>query len=237
MANASKKVLGAGFNALFEGLNADIKTYEDEEHTKLTKGVQELDIDLVVPNPDQPRKHFDEDALQELAHSIGNFGILQPLLVCKVGGIYSLVAGERRYRAAKLAGLKQVPVIIKNFTDQERKEIALIENLQREDLNPIEEAYAIKALMDEYRVTQEEIASRLGKSRPAIANTLRLLTLCEEVIDMVREGRLSQGHARALVPLKDVATQISYAKAAADKKLSVRLLEMMVISEVLGVVN
>ena len=134
-------------------------------------------------------------------------------------------------------GIKQVPVIIKNFTDQERKEIALIENLQREDLNPIEEAYAIKALMDEYRVTQEEIASRLGKSRPAIANTLRLLTLCEEVIDMVREGRLSQGHARALVPLKDVATQISYAKAAADKKLSVRQLEMMVQAHLHGEVK
>ena len=228
MANASKKVLGRGFNDLFSGLDIDVNTYEDEEHTRLSKGVEELDINLVIPNKDQPRKHFDEEALAELSHSIKNFGILQPLLVCKVNGIYSLVAGERRYRAAKMAGLSKVPVIIRNFTDQERKEIALIENLQREDLNPIEEAVAIKALMDEYAVTQEELAMRLGKSRPAIANSLRLLTLCPEVIEMVREGRLSQGHARALVPLKNVATQISYAKAACDKKLSVRQLEVMV---------
>ena len=228
MANASKKVLGAGLNDLFNELNVDIKTYEDEEHTRLSKGVTELDINLIIPNKDQPRKHFDEDALHELANSIRNFGVLQPLLVCKVNGTYSLVAGERRYRASKMAGLSQVPVIIKNFTEQERQEIALIENLQREDLNPIEEAVAIKALMDSYDVTQEQLAVRLGKSRPAITNSLRLLTLCPEVIEMVRDGHLSQGHARALVPVKNVATQISYAKAACDKRLSVRQLEVMV---------
>lgn len=228
MANASKKVLGAGLNDLFSELREDIKTYEDEGRTRLSKGVEEIDINLIDTNPDQPRKTFDDEALHELANSIRNFGVLQPLIVCKVGGRYIIVAGERRYRASKIAGLHAIPVIVKNFTEQERKEIALIENLQRQDLNPIEESLAIRALMDEYHVTQEQLALRLGKSRPAITNALRLLSLCPEVIEMVKEGRLSAGHARALVPVKTVSVQIAYAKAAADKGLSVRALEAMV---------
>ena len=166
---------------------------------------------------------------QELAASIKNYGVIQPILVTELGdGKYELIAGERRMRASMLAGLSTIPCIVKSFTESDRAEIALIENLQREDLNPVEEAKAYRALMDKSGMTQEELANKLGKSRPAIANSLRLLTLSPNVLELVEAGRLSAGHARTLAVIKDQKVQESYAKAAADKKMSVRQLERMV---------
>lgn len=215
-----KSGLGAGLGALFGSFDEDI--------TSLGDSVSELNISQVITNPNQPRKAFDEQSLFELSESIKNVGVIQPILVCQADDKYVIVAGERRYRACVMAGLDKVPVIIKNFSEKECKEIALIENLQREDLNPIEEATAMKALADDFDLSQEELAARLGKSRSAVANTIRLLNLNEAVMDMVRNNRLSAGHARALVPIKDASVQIKYAKAACDKKMSVRELENLV---------
>ncbi len=217
---------GLGLGALFSDYTADITTYD--VNGDLNKGVEEMDIELIIPNPEQPRKNFDEDLLNELAISIKRYGVIQPITVVKNGLKYIIIAGERRYRACKIAGLKKIPVIIKDYTEKECKEIALIENLQREDLNPIEEAVAFRKLIDEYNLSQEELANNLGKSRPAIANSLRLLTLHPQVQKLVVDGRLSAGHARCLVSIKDYDAQIKYANAAADKKISVRELEMMV---------
>lgn len=217
---------GLGLGALFSDYTADITTYD--VNGDLNKGVEEMDIELIIPNPDQPRKNFDEDLLNELAISIKRYGVIQPITVVKNGLKYIIIAGERRYRACKIAGLKKIPVIIKDYSEKECKEIALIENLQREDLNPIEEAVAFRKLIDEYNLSQEELANNLGKSRPAIANSLRLLTLHPQVQKLVVDGRLSAGHARCLVSIKDYDAQIKYANAAADKKISVRELEMMV---------
>lgn len=196
-----------------------------------TKGeaVTQIESKLIDTNPNQPRKHFDEDALNELAVSIKNYGVIQPILVCpKEGGRYELIAGERRLRASKMAGLSFIPAIVKRFTQSEMAEIALIENLQREDLNPIEEARAYRSLMEKYGFTQEELADKLGKSRPVIANSLRLLSLNPVVVEMVETGRLSAGHARCLASIKDMGVQATYALAACDKQLSVRQLENMV---------
>lgn len=196
-----------------------------------TKGeaVTQIESKLIDTNPNQPRKHFDEDALNELAVSIKNYGVIQPILVCpKEGGRYELIAGERRLRASKMAGLSFIPAIVKRFTKSEMAEIALIENLQREDLNPIEEARAYRSLMEKYGFTQEELADKLGKSRPVIANSLRLLSLNPVVVEMVETGRLSAGHARCLASIKDMGVQATYALAACDKQLSVRQLENMV---------
>lgn len=191
--------------------------------------VTQIESKLIDTNPNQPRKHFDEDALNELAVSIKNYGVIQPILVSpKDGGRYELIAGERRLRASKIAGLSFIPAIVKKFTESEMAEIALIENLQREDLNPIEEARAYRALMENYGFTQEELADKLGKSRPVIANSLRLLSLNPVVIEMVETGRLSAGHARCLAAIKDMGVQATYALAACDKQLSVRQLENMV---------
>ena len=191
--------------------------------------VTQIESKLIDTNPNQPRKRFDEDALNELAASIKNYGVIQPILVCpKDGGRYELIAGERRLRASKIAGLSFIPAIVKRFTESEMAEIALIENLQREDLNPIEEARAYRSLMEKYGFTQEELADKLGKSRPVIANSLRLLSLNPVVVDMVEAGRLSAGHARCLASIKDMSVQATYALAACDKQLSVRQLENMV---------
>lgn len=196
---------------------------------KVKDGVRIIKIDSIETNPDQPRTRFDQAALQELAASIKNYGVIQPILVTELGdGKYELIAGERRMRASMLAGLSTIPCIVKSFTESDRAEIALIENLQREDLNPVEEAKAYRALMDKSGMTQEELANKLGKSRPAIANSLRLLTLSPNVLELVEAGRLSAGHARTLAVIKDQKVQESYAKAAADKKMSVRQLERMV---------
>lgn len=208
-------------------VDSELTTYDKEG--KLNEGVEIMALSKIITNPNQPRKKFDQNLLEELAASIKNYGVIQPIIVCPVGDdTYEIVAGERRYRASKLAGNTTVPVIVKKLSSKQRKEIALIENLQRQDLNPIEEAQAYKALIDEYGFTQEQLADRLGKSRPVITNSLRLLNLNPVVIDMVINGRLSAGHARCLSSIKDYIVQNTYAIAACDKQLSVRQLEIMV---------
>ena len=209
--------------------NSIDRTLDIDSDKKTNEGVEIMSVTKIVANPNQPRKKFDETALEELAVSIKNVGIIQPIVVCPTGDdTYVIVAGERRFRANKIAGNTTIPVIIKNYTRKQIKEIALIENLQRQDLNPIEEAQAYKSLIDEYDFTQEQLAQRLGKSRPAITNSLRLLNLNPVVIDMVISGRLSAGHARCLSSIKDYIVQNTYAIAACDKKLSVHQLEVMV---------
>lgn len=222
-----KKGLGTGLGALFNGYDESEFNYNRQENVT-TSGVEELDVKLIITNPNQPRKVFNEDLLQELAQSIKNYGVIQPITVVKKDDKYIIVAGERRFRASLLAGLKKIPAIIKEFDEKERKEIALIENLQREDLNAIEEAVAMRSLIDEYGLSQEQLAERLGKSRPAVTNALRLLNLTSEVRQLVIDGRLSAGHARCLIPIKDFEVQKRYALAAADKGMSVRELELMV---------
>ena len=222
--------LGRGFAALISDMreldSPEIATYD--EKGQLAKGVNEIAIDLVHANPNQPRKTFNEESLNELAESIRNHGILQPLVVTKIGEYYRIVAGERRFRAAKRAGLGTIPVIIKELTEQEVREIALVENLQREDLNPMEESEALYNLLTENNLTQEALAHAIGKSRPAVANSLRLLTLPVEVQAMVRELTLSTGHAKVLVAVKPSEMQIALAKEVIEKKYSVRDLEMRI---------
>lgn len=187
-----------------------------------------LPLDEIIPNKDQPRKTFDEESLRELADSILQHGVLQPLLVRPLpGGGYQLVAGERRYRASRIAGLKEVPVVVKELTDTETMEIAIIENLQREDLNPIEEAEGLQALIDRCGFTQEDVAASIGRSRPAIANSLRLLKLPEDVREMTKNGQISAGHARALLAFENPALISEAARQAVEKNLTVRDLERM----------
>lgn len=185
-------------------------------------------ITKVEPNREQPRKNFDEDALQELSDSIKQYGLLQPILVQDRKDYYEIIAGERRWRAAKMAGLKEVPVIIRNYTEQEIVEISLIENIQREDLNPIEEAQAYKRLLTEFNLKQDEVAERVSKSRAAVTNSIRLLKLSEEVQNMVVEEMISTGHARALLAVEDAKEQYELAQRIFDEKLSVRDVEKLV---------
>ncbi len=187
-----------------------------------------LKISDIEPNRNQPRKEFNEDALVELADSIKKYGIIEPLVVTKKGKMYEIIAGERRWRAARLAGLKEVPVIIGNYTDKERMEVALIENLQREDLNPIEEALAYQSLIEEYQLKQDEVAERVSKSRSTITNSLRLLNLSEKVRQMVVDDMISTGHARALLAISDPDVQYETALTVFDEGLSVRDTEHMV---------
>lgn len=236
----SSKGLGRGLGSLFADYNDfEIKEPEKKEKSEVVKEVvkevikttetpTEIEISLIDRNEEQPRKTFNEKALNELASSIKVHGIIQPLVLQKTGERYMIIAGERRFRAAKIAGLKTVPAVIRNFTDREIREISIIENLQREDLNPIESAKAIKELMDRYNLKQETIADRIGKSRPAVANTLRLLTLDERVIEMIRTGKLSASHARTLVVLEDKNAQFELAKLASESKISVHELEKAV---------
>lgn len=187
-----------------------------------------LKISDIEPNRDQPRKDFNEEALRELADSIATHGVLQPLLVRPLaGGGYQLVAGERRWRASRMAGLSEVPVIIREMTDSEMTQIALIENLQREDLNSVEEALGYKSLMDAYNLTQDEVAKAVGKSRPAVANVMRLLNLPEEIQNMLKEGKISAGHARALLGIADKENMIKIAKSIAPQDLTVRDVERL----------
>lgn len=225
-----KNVLGRGLGALLDDYDNNEELNDNGKYNETeTKTGFEIDITKLFPNVNQARKLFDEEALKELAASIKIHGIISPIVVVpKDGGKYMIIAGERRYRASLIAGLTKVPVIIKNYTEREIKEISLIENLQREDLNPIEAARAIKELMDEYRFTQETIAERLGKKRPTIANSIRLLSLHPEVIALVEANRLSAGHARCLIPIEDAVAQIRYAKASCDNKATVRDLEKAV---------
>ena len=210
---------GKGLSALFT---------DNEENIRVdTSGVpaEEIEITLIDRNPNQPRKTFKEETLNEMATSIASYGVLQPLLLVKNGDRYLIIAGERRFRAALMAGLKTVPAIVREFTDQQIQEISLIENLHREDLNAIEAAEGMKELMDNHGLTQEDVAQRIGKSRPYVTNTLRLLQLPAEVADMVRNGDLSPGHARALISIDDKDYLITLAKQACDNKLTVREIE------------
>lgn len=204
------------------------KTAEKEVREVIKKVEQTLNINRIEPNKNQPRKHFDEDALAELAESIKQFGVIEPLVVTKRKGFYELIAGERRWRAARLAGLKEVPVVIKDYSDQEVVEIALIENIQREDLNPIEEAHAYERLIKEFNLKQDEVAERVSKSRTTITNSLRLLKLTERVQQMLIDDMLSTGHVRALITIEDADLQYETALYIFDKKLSVRETESYV---------
>lgn len=212
-----KKGLGRGLDAL-------LGNYSETSPV----GVNEIDIRLLDINKSQPRKDFDEVKLAELTESIKQHGLMQPILVRTTGERFSIIAGERRYRAARRAGLETIPVIVKEVAPEEVMELALIENLQREDLNPIEEASAIRFLMQQHDLTQEEVSRRLSKSRPVIANTLRLLMLPESVQTLLREGKLSSGHARALAGLKDEKLQEKLAQETVQKDYSVRELEALV---------
>ena len=195
--------------------------------TDAPQGAMEIALSDIDPNPEQPRREFDKAALEQLAESIRQAGVLQPLLLTREGARYRIVAGERRYRAARLAGLTTVPCLVRDLAEHEKMEAALIENLQREDLNPIEEAAGIRALMDKCGYTQEMAAKRVGRSRPAVANLLRLLTLPEEVQELVISGQLSAGHARVLAGLDDVEQQIKLALLAVEQELSVREMEKL----------
>lgn len=219
--------LGKGLDSLIPKesvVSASEKTQNEQTIQAQTK----VKITKVEPNRKQPRKNFDEDALQELADSIRQFGLLQPILVQDRNDYYEIIAGERRWRAAKLAGLKEVPVIIKNYTNQEIVEISLIENIQREDLNPIEEALAYKRLLEEFNLKQDEVAERVSKSRTAVTNSMRLLKLSEPVQQMIIDEMLTTGHARALIPIEDKEQQLQLAQRIFDEKLSVREAEKLV---------
>ena len=226
---AKKGGLGKGLDSLItDKVNKPVATKSvEKKDEKVVEGIL-MNINKVEPNRDQPRKNFDEDALLELADSIKQFGVLQPLLVQDKKDYYEIIAGERRWRAAKLAGLKEVPVIIKNLTEQEVVEISLIENIQRENLNPIEEAIAYKRLLTEFNLKQDEVAERVSKSRTAVTNSMRLLKLNEKVQQMVIDDMISTGHARALLGIDDLEKQYVTAQKIFDEKLSVRETEKLV---------
>lgn len=221
--------LGKGLDSLIPNAIGESKGKIDKGSGSENKNPETMvKITMVEPNRDQPRKNFDEDALMELAESIKQFGLLQPILVQDREGYYEIIAGERRWRAAKMAGLKEVPVIIKKLSNQEIVEISLIENIQREDLNPIEEAQAYKRLLNEFNLKQDEVAERVSKSRTAVTNSMRLLKLCDEVQQMVVTEMISTGHARALLSLEDPEEQYMIAQKVFDEKMSVREVEKLV---------
>ena len=229
MAKTVKKSgLGRGIDSLIPGAGEIKKTVKEVEKTVEEKGETMLKITEVEPNRNQPRKNFNEDALMELSDSIKQFGVIQPLIVQKKNGYYEIIAGERRWRAAKLAGVKEVPVIIKDYSPEEVLEIALIENIQREDLNPIEEAMAYKNLLKEFNMKQDEVAEKVSKSRSAITNAMRLLNLPDEIQQMVIEEMISSGHARTLLAIEDKELQLKIANQIFDEKLSVRETEKLV---------
>ncbi len=207
-----------------EVLEQKLKVADEEIRTNATR---QIPINKLITNPDQPRKNFNQEALKELAQSIKEHGIIQPIIAVPKGENYLIIAGERRYRAAKIAGLKAIPVVVRNYNDREIREIALIENLQREDLNPIETAMAIKQLIDNYGFTQDEVAAKIGKSRPVVANTLRLLSLEPEVLTLVEKGKLLPAIARAIITLPR-EQQIALAKKACDDKMTARDVEKTV---------
>lgn len=219
-----------GKNVAKKSANADKAPENEEESLKNEERTGEtlLKINQVEPNRDQPRKEFDEDALLELADSIKQYGVLQPLLVQKKKDYYEIIAGERRWRAAKIAGIKEIPVVIKSYTEQEIVEISLIENIQRENLNPIEEAMAFKRLLEEFNLKQDEVAERVSKSRTAVTNSMRLLKLSDKVKQMIVDDMISTGHARALLAIDDEEQQYIIATKVFDEKLSVRETEKLV---------
>lgn len=226
-----KKGLGKGLDSLIPDKGAAkpaVSTNTNSSSENKGNGEQMMKINMVEPNREQPRKHFEEDSLLELADSIKQFGVIQPLLVRKRKDYYEIIAGERRWRAAKLAGVKEVPVIIKDYTEQEVVEIALIENIQRENLNPIEEAMAFKKLLTEFNLKQDEVAERVSKSRTAVTNSMRLLKLNEKVQQMIIDDMISTGHARALLAIEDPEQQYILANKIFDEKLSVRETEKLI---------
>lgn len=238
-----KSGLGRGLDALFpektvQSKPKTVKTVKEEKKVEVdtkkssqqesSNGERMMKISMIEPNREQPRKKFDEDALQELSESIKQYGILQPLLVSDKKDYYEIVAGERRWRAAKMAGLKEVPVVVKEFSTQEIVEISLIENIQREDLNPVEEAMAYKRLIDEFHLKQDEIAERVSKSRTAVTNSMRLLKLDSRVQQMMVDEMISAGHARAILAISDPEQQYNAAMKVFDEKLSVRETEKLV---------
>ena len=232
----NRKGLGRGLDSLLGIFDRDddkiVKkspvSDKNDEKKELKLDTTEIEISLIDNNVDQPRKNFDPTALKELAESIKTYGVIQPILVVPKKDRYMIVAGERRFRASKLAGLKKIPAVVREYSEQQVQEISLLENIQREDLNPIETAKAMKELLTNYGWTQEELADRLGKSRPVVANFIRLLSLCPEVIALIESGKLSAGHARSLVVVTDPAVQLKLAKEAVTKKITVRDMEKAV---------
>lgn len=223
--------LGKGLDSLIPNAVGEAKVKKEaQQAVKEDKNAQEtvVKITMVEPNRKQPRKNFDEDALQELADSIKQFGLIQPILVQDRKDHYEIIAGERRWRAAKMAGLKEVPVLIRSYSEQEIMEISLIENIQREDLNPIEEAQAYKRLLEEFHLKQDEVAERVSKSRAAVTNSMRLLKLSDEVQQMLIDDMISTGHARALLAIDNPEEQYNMAQRIFDEKLSVREVEKLV---------
>lgn len=215
----AKHGLGRGVDSLFAANPGKIEKKEGGEEAKLLK------ISLIQANPSQPRKRFSDEELKELSESIKQFGVIQPLLVKKQGPIYEIIAGERRFRAAKLAGLTEVPVLVRSYDEKLSREVSIIENIQREDLNAIEEALAYQSLISEYDLSQEELAERLSKKRTTITNSLRLLKLEEEILNYIREGKLKEGHGRALLAIPEGKKRLALARECVEKKLSVREVE------------
>ncbi len=222
---AKKTGLGKGLNALFSE-TIDKEEVEEVEAKKIDgEVIQTLKITEVEPNRNQPRKRFDEEALEELAESIKKYGLIQPIIVTKQEGYYQIVAGERRWRASKKAGLTTIKAIVREDNERENKEISLIENIQREDLNAVEKAMGIKLLMEEYHLTQQEVADTIGKSRSGVANTLRILNLDERVLELAKQGKLTEGHCRALLAYEDKDKQFSEAMKLIESGRSVRDIE------------
>lgn len=237
MAARTPRGLGKGIDSLIPNVVGEIKGKKEAAEADRNKSASAsasdeprtmVKITMVEPNREQPRKNFDEDSLQELADSIKQFGLLQPILVQDRKDHYEIIAGERRWRASRMAGLQEIPVIIRNYTEQEIVEISLIENIQREDLNPIEEAQAYKRLLTEFNLKQDEVAERVSKSRAAVTNSVRLLKLSDEVQQMVIDEMISTGHARALLAVEDAEEQYNLAQRIFDEKLSVRDIEKLV---------
>ena len=235
---APKKGLGRGIGSLIDGAYDEPKNNKEKIKTveKTVEIIKEVKVNEplmlkirdVEPNREQPRKNFDDAAITELAESIKQYGIIQPIIVKQDGRRYVIIAGERRWRAAKEAGLKEVPAVVKQYTDREVMEIALVENIQRQDLNPVEEAMAYKRLIDEYQLTQEEVAGKVGRGRATVSNSMRLLALPQPVLDMLADGRISTGHAKALLEVKDEEELVKLAQAIENGGLSVRETERLV---------
>ena len=226
---ATARGLGKGLDTLIPTGKVEVKSKKStEKSNEVKEPTTTVKITMVEPNREQPRKNFDQDALEELADSIKQYGLIQPIVVQDRKTYYEIIAGERRWRAAKIAGLKEVPVIIKNYTEQEIVEISLIESSQRENLNPIEEAMAYKRLLNEFNLKQDEVAERVSKSRTAVTNSMRLLKLCDEVQQMIIDEMITTGHARALISVEDPEQQYILAQKIFDEKLSVRDVEKLV---------
>ena len=217
--------LGKGLDALFGGAPMEMQEEQKEEEIESNENLKSLKITEVEPNREQPRKNFNQESLEELAESIKTYGVIQPIVVSKRDGYYGIVAGERRWRAAKIAGLEEIPAIIRDDDEQTNKEIALIENIQREDLNPFEKALGIRRLMDKYGLTQEQVSKKLGKSRSTISNTVRILYLAPDVLELVKQGKLTEGHCKALAGIEDADRQYAAALRMIDRGESVRQAE------------